>query len=266
MSSFITMNYKIELVRFKNYLDDRVQPGTANLYVYSLNRWFNVLNGDELNQESAQSYIDSLARAGKSPSTVSTKAHAIMRYFRWKGQHVSLDCPTIRMGKPEYLTIDEVQEVINACVTPLEKTLVIMLFDSAVRITELLNLELDDVDWDRGLIRVIRKGGRADEVNVSQKALDELAKWLEARKSSSKRIFVDTTYYDCWALMRTLGKRAGVGLRPHLLRHSRAIQMIRAGAPIHIVQQHLGHKTISTTMNIYGMFKPEHLKEEIPDW
>ncbi|GAI33032.1 unnamed protein product, partial [marine sediment metagenome] len=138
-----------ELGRFKSYLSDRVQPGTVNLYMSALHTWLaNIgsVNGDSLSPEAAQSYIDLLAKSGKSPSTIGIKAHAIMRFFRWRNQEIHLDCPTIRTREPEYLNMQEFKTVVAACRTQLEKTLVVVLFDTAVRISELLNLELDDVD------------------------------------------------------------------------------------------------------------------------
>jgi len=265
-NSFIEMDYKRELISFKEYLDRRVQPGTADLYIYVLGRWFDQLDGDTPSQASGQSYIDSLARAGKSPSTISTRAHAIMRYFKWKGQPISLDCPTIRMGEPDYLMREQVQKVIDACKTPLENALIIVLFDTAIRISELLNLELDDIDRNFKLISVIRKGGRREEVNISDKALDTLDRWLEARQSTSKRVFMDIRYWEAWHLIKSIGKRVKIDLHPHTFRHSRAVQMLLSGADLHDVQVHLGHKSITTTANIYGRFKAIHARERIPSW
>lgn len=265
-SSFIEMDYKRELINFKEYLDRRVQPGTADLYIYVLGRWFDQLNGNAPTRESAQSYVDSLARAGKSPSTISTRAHAIMRYFKWKGQPIDLDCPTIRMGDPDYLMMEQVQKVMDTCKTPLESAFVIVLFDTAIRISELLNLEIDDINRNFKLISVIRKGGRREEVNISDKALDALDKWIEARQSTSKRVFMDISYWEAWHLIKTIGRRAKIRLHPHIFRHSRAVQMLLSGAELHDVQVHLGHKSITTTANIYGRFKAVHARQRIPTW
>ncbi len=255
-----------ELNQFKNYLSDRVQPGTVGVYMNALHMWFASVNGDGCTLASAQLYVDSLAKAGKSPSTVSTRAHAIMRFFRWKGHEIHLDCPTIRMKDPEYLNMKELAKVLTACTSQLERTLVVVLFDTAVRISELLNLELNDVDRNNKLISVTRKGGRKEEVNISDKALRELDTWLKMRKSSSKKVFMDLTYYDAWTVIKKLGKRVGIGLHPHIFRHSRAIHLLRNKVPINIVSQHLGHKSITTTINIYGRFLATDFKEQITPW
>jgi len=260
------MKYDKELKKFEVYLKDRARPGTVRVYMFALKGWISVLNGTEPSQKSAQEYIDGLMKQGKSPSTVSTRAHAIMRWFKWRGEHIYLDCPTIRMGEPKYLTMPQFARVLAGCVTPLEKVLVTVLFDTAVRVSELVNLEIDDINSTSGFISVIRKGGRREEVNISPKALDALDDWMAARKSKSKRVFMDLGYYDAWIAIRNVGKRVGIDLHPHIFRHTRAVQMLLNGAALHDVQGHLGHRSITTTANIYGRFRAAELKARVPTW
>ena len=260
------MSYKTDLVKFEEYLVNRVSPNTVGVYTYALQHWFKTLNGNAASQETAQAYVDKLTKAGKSASTVSLRGHAIMRYFRWKGKPITLDCPTVRIGEPKYLVIKQIEALLAISHTVLEETLITVLFDTAVRISELLNLKLDDIDWIGKFISVIRKGGRREEVNISDKALNTLAVWLDVRESDSKRVFMDISYYDAWCVIRRIGIRAGIKVHPHIFRHSRAIYMLMNGAEMYTVQQHLGHKNIATTINIYGRFMSVHLKELVPSW
>ena len=260
------MSYKADLSKFEEYLVDRVSPNTVTVYMYALRSWFAALDGNRVSQESAQSHLDGLSKAGKSASTVSLRAHAIMRFFRWKGQPITLDCPTIRIGEIKYLVIEQIEKLLAVCKTVLEETLITVLFDTAVRISELLNLELDDIDWEGKFISVVRKGGRREEVNISDKALDALSTWLGVRESDSKKVFMDIAYYDAWSIIKNIGKRAGLEVNPHIFRHSRAVHMLMNGADIHVVKEHLGHKSIATTINIYGRFMAVHLKKLVPTW
>lgn len=259
------MSYKRELQRFESYLQDRVQPGTLRAYIYALNKWFSYLNGHEATPETAQRYVDLLAKT-KSASTANLRAHAIMRWFKWKGVVVDLDCPTIRIGEPEYLTVDQVERLLAVCTNALEKALVTVLFDTALRINELLNTELDDINWGLGIISITGKGGGREEVNISEKGLAALESWLNARHSSSKKVFMGLSYWDAWNMIKAIGKRAGIELHPHMLRHSRAVQMRRAGSTLEDIKDHLRHKNIATTANIYARFKAIDLKEKIPSW
>jgi integrase/recombinase XerD len=259
------MDYTKELTRFEDYLGKRVSPGTVRVYLNALRDWFSTLNGGEPSPEAAQRFVDAQAVA-KSASTVNIKAHAIMRWYKWKGKNVDLDCPTVRAPEPEYLNMDQFTVVIEACNTALEEAIIIPLFDTAVRISELLNLEINDIDWQSKTISVVRKGGRKEKVNISDKGLSALGKWLRVRNSQSRRVFMDLTYNDAWWLIKKVGKRAGIELHPHMLRHARAVQMLKSGATLHVVMMHLGHKNINTTASIYGRYTAADLKEDIPSW
>lgn len=256
-----------ELNQFTEYMKGRVGESTLHMYVHALNHFFASINGSALTPELAQEYLNSLTKLGKSPSTVGLRAHAIMNYFKYKKMDVHLDCPPIKVKKPEYLKPPEIDMVIKACRTQLEKTIVVMLYDTAVRISELLNLTTDNIDWDNGMISVIRKGGRETEVNMSPKASRELKSWLNMRQGASKKVFMDLDYYTVWGMVKAIGRRAGMtNVHPHIFRHSRAIQLLRSRVPINIVSQHLGHKSISTTIDIYGQFTTMDIKEQIVSW
>lgn len=256
-----------ELSQFTEYMQGRVSDSTLRVYVHALKLFFTSMDGSILTPELAQGYVDSLTKLGKSPSTVGLRAHAIMSFFKWKKMDVHLDCPSIKTRKPEYLKVHEVYKAIKACRTQLERTIVVMLFDTAVRISELLNLTIDDIDWQNKTISVVVKGGREAEINVSDKALKELKDWLSVRQGTSKRVFLDLDYYTAWRIVKNIGKRAGItNIHPHIFRHSRAISMLKSGVQPYIVQQHLVHKSIATTLDIYGAFLAADLREEIPKW
>ena len=261
------MNYSHSIQQYSDYMKGRVRPSTLRVYVNALKLFFVNVNGNPLTATLVQKYFDTLTKSGKSPSTVSLRAHAVMSFFKWQRVNMHIDCPAITMKKPEYLKMDEVERVIAACKTQLEKTVIVMLFDTAVRISELLNLTMDDIDWQHKTITVTRKGGRETEVNVSDKALAELKTWLNMRREKSDRVFMDLDYYTAWGMIKTVGRRAGIGnTHPHIFRHSRAISMLKSGAKPYVVQQHLGHRSIATTMDIYGAFLAADLREEIPEW
>ena len=81
---------------------------------------------------------------------------------------------------------------------------------------------------------MVRKGGRKEDVNISSKALHALSEWLAAREYDDNRVFMGLSYLDAWRIIKKLGKRAGLNISPHTLRHSRAVQMIKDLSLIHI--------------------------------
>lgn len=256
----------MRLEEFDEYLQRRMSSATARTYLAVLKRWISWMNGEVPSQKTAQRYLDYLEATKKAHNTVNTTANAIRRYFKWEDNPIKLDAPGIHTGEPEYLNMDEFNKVISVCETPLEKAIVIILFDTGCRVSEILNLELENIDRDNGLLTVTRKGGRVSQVNISEKGMVALSDWLDARKSRSGRVFMDYTYYDIWGIVREIGTRAGIKLHPHIFRHSRAVSMLKAGADPYIVQQHLGHRDIATTLNVYGQFTAKDLKEKIPSW
>lgn len=256
----------VELDDFTTYLKRRSRPNTIAAYLAALGHWVSWLGNREPSQDTAQEFIDYIEEEGRSNNTIILTANAIRRYFKWKGVPITLDCPSVNIGEPHYLTTDQVYQVLNSCRTPLEKVLVTCLFDTACRVSEILNLTTDDINWEAGLITVIRKGGRQAQVNISDKGLEALKEWLKVRQSGSKRVFMDYTYQDVSPVIKDLSKRSGVLFRAHVLRHSRAVQLLESGVDIHFVQQALGHRNIGTTLNIYGQISPLDLKKHITQW
>jgi len=254
------------LRNFEEYLQNRVSPGTARIYSYHVRCWLNWLGAAEPTAALSQEYIDSLVKKGLGASTINLIANSIKRYFRWLGNKIELDAPTVRIPLPKYISVEELDRVLAGCNTLLEKTLITVLFDTGVRISEALALNTSDIGWGLGLISVIRKGGRREEVNISMKAMVILKEWLKLRQMTSKRVFGDLEYQRARKVVLKAGKRAGLKLTPHMLRHSRGVQMLLSNATLHDVQAHLGHANIATTANIYGQFKAVDLKERIPSW
>ena len=251
---------------FKEYLAKRSRPNTVQTYMAAFEEYLTFLDGDTPTRENAQEFVDDLMARGLAPNTVCVKANAVRRWFKWQGNPIALDTPSVNVPEPKYITTDELGRLLAKCDNALEKALIVGLFDTACRISELLNLKTDDIDWGNGLIKVTRKGGKEAWVNASDKCLIAFKDWLDARQSKSKNVFMDIDYQRARLVIQGVGNRAGIELHPHMFRHSRAVQMLLAGTEPHIVQQHLGHTSIRTTLDIYGRLMPVHLKKEIPEW
>ncbi len=254
------------LAEFREYLTVRASSSTVDVYVYCLGKWFEYLNGREPNASTAQEYVDHLANEGKSASTVSLRGHAIVRWFKWQGTHIELDLPVIRINEPSYISVSDVEKLLANCKTLLERVLITVLFDTGLRISELLGLKVTDIDAEAGLLTIVGKGGRTEQANISSKAMAVLDEWLESRQSAANSVFMDMRYVTAWKMIKDVGVRAGISIHPHMLRHSRAVQMRKSGATLEDIKDHLRHKNIATTGNIYARFKAIDLKERIPAW
>jgi len=260
------MNKKLkqELNAFNEYLLHRTSKGTAELYTSSLGVYFEWLSDRKPSATNAQQFLDEAIVSGKSASTVGGYGRAITKWFKWKGIEVVLDVPPVEMKDPHYLTAKQIDELLAGC-SGIEYLIIAILFDTAIRINEFMNIRVCDVDFDKKVIHVTRKGGHRDTVNIDERLLDLLKLYMRD-KSPDDNIFAGLDYNKALKLVKDAGKRIGVDITPHTLRHSRAIQMLNEGAELWVVQQHLGHTSIATTANVYGRFTKEHLKDKIPAW
>lgn len=256
------MNKTESLNQYRKYLQPRVSGSTADLYIYAMRRYFVWLGKRQPSKRSAQMFLDSMLGEGISASRIHTYSNAIIKWFKWKGIDIRLDLPKLEWPEPKYIKAGDVNRMLEAS-TGIEYAIIALLYDSAVRVSELLGIRSKDIDYTEKTISVRRKGGRRDIVNLSDTSMELLGAFAED-KDENEPVF-PMSYQEALTLVKNAGKRIGVRATPHLLRHSRAIQMLNEGADIWVVSQHLGHTNINTTANVYGKFKKTDLRSKIPE-
>jgi integrase/recombinase XerD len=189
--------------------------------------------------------------------------------------------PRVPQGIPKALAEDEVVALLGAVTGdgPLalrDRAVLETLYATGIRISELVGLDRGDLDLDDGVVRVLGKGNKERVVPIGRSAraaltayLDEGRPHLVARRP--RRDAVDAvvlnarggrlTRQGCWKLVRAAGVRVGLTdrLSPHVLRHSCATHMLEHGADIRVVQELLGHASLSTTQ-VYTKVSPERLR------
>ena len=152
-----------------------------------------------------------------------------------------------------------------------------LLYATGIRISEAVGLDLEDLDLEDGLLRVLGKGDKERVVPVGRTASAAIVAYLREgrlalRNARSRRVTdTDAVFLNargtrlsrqaCWTIVRGAGARVGLQeqLSPHVLRHSCATHMLDHGADLRIVQELLGHATISTTQ-VYTKVSPERLR------
>jgi integrase/recombinase XerD len=151
------------------------------------------------------------------------------------------------------------------------------LYGCGLRVSELVGLDVSDVDLEVGLVRVFGKGGKERVVPVAGAASRALAAYLAHGRAflraASGRTRPDAsalflsgrgtrlTRQSVFTIVRTYGARAGLELHPHTLRHSFATHLLEGGADLRALQEMLGHADITTTQ-IYTHVDRRHLREE----
>jgi integrase/recombinase XerD len=194
----------------------------------------------------------------------------------------NLESPKIRQSLPSYLRLDEVNKLLNAPdpSTPIgmrDRAMLEVLYSSGLRVSELLNLRISDLDIRIGCVRCIGKGDKERLVPIGRKAIASVEQYLaEARPQFSPPcspppnnhvLFVTRngrrlSRVSIWKIMHDYGVRLGLRgrLTPHKLRHSFATHLLEGGADLRSVQLMLGHADISTTQ-IYTHVVEERLKQ-----
>ena len=223
---------------------------------------------------------------GLAPTSLRRRAASIRGFYRFafgEGLIVvdvasHIDLPRQPRLLPETLTVEEVERLLDAAPDLRGRTLLELLYAAGLRVSEALGLDRDDLSIDGGFVRVIGKGDRERLVPVGDIALDWLGRWLaegrpsllEAGKVAFDRggpLFLGDrgrrlARQQAFAIVRAAARRAGLPERvsPHTLRHSFATHLLEGGADLRIVQELLGHASISTTQ-LYTHLTGERVRE-----
>jgi integrase/recombinase XerD len=188
--------------------------------------------------------------------------------------------PRVPQGIPKALSETEVEDLLGAVVgeSPRalrDRAILETLYATGIRISELAGLDRRDLDLDGGVIRVFGKGSKERIVPIGRTARAALGAYLDRgrpaltgtrARSSTDAVFLNArggrlTRQGSWKIVGSAGDRVGLSgrLSPHVLRHSCATHMLDHGADIRVVQELLGHASLSTTQ-VYTKVSPERLR------
>lgn len=181
---------------------------------------------------------------------------------------------------PKAISVDQVERLLAAASvgdTPAalrDRALLEVLYGCGGRISEVIGLDIDDVDTEGGVVRLRGKGGKERLVPLGSYAVAALGAYLvRGRPTMSSggkgtpAIFLNQrggrlSRQSAWAILRATAERAGLGghLTPHTLRHSFATHLLEGGADVRVVQELLGHASVTTTQ-IYTLVTVQRLRE-----
>ncbi|MFB6262760.1 MAG: site-specific tyrosine recombinase XerD [Bradymonadaceae bacterium] len=192
-----------------------------------------------------------------------------------------VDSPNHGRNVPSVLSLDEVERLLEApdCSTPegeRDRVMLEVLYATGLRVTELVELQLGDVDLNGGYVEVVGKGDKQRIVPLGEKAVEALEAYLDSGRpellenqggpGSTPYVFVtrrgsSITRQGFWKNLKRYGRVAGIddSISPHKLRHSFATHLLERGADLRVVQSLLGHADIATT-EIYTHVAQARLK------
>src|SRR3989339_1266669 len=188
---------------------------------------------------------------------------------------INIRLPKIPSRLPQVLSIDEMKQLLNTMPDKNErdiryKAMFELLYAAGLRVSELVGLEKGNLDLKVGYVRVIGKGRKERIVPISKRAIFCIEKYIEFRDKkypNAKALFVSKfgkalSRVEFWNQIKKYAAKAGITrkISPHSIRHAFATHLLTGGADLRVLQEMLGHSSISTTQ-IYTHVDREHLKE-----
>jgi integrase/recombinase XerD len=250
-----------------------------------------------VDESTVSGYVDQLKQARDddgnpkyAPSSIARALVAVRSFHRFCLEEGFVDvdpseevgAPRVPQGIPKALTEDEVEALLGAVEgndprALRDRAILETLYATGVRISELVGLDRRDLDFEDALIRVVGKGDKERVVPIGRSARTALEDYLARGRPELERPVTRSrvpgdpvllnarggrlTRQGCWKIVTTAGDRVGLNgrLSPHVLRHSCATHMLDHGADIRVVQELLGHASLSTTQ-VYTKVSPERLR------
>ncbi|MDD5561058.1 MAG: tyrosine recombinase XerC [Candidatus Omnitrophica bacterium] len=261
-SGHTVLNYRLDLEDFGRFL-----AGTEleKIDYLSLRKYLGVLKEKNLGNQS-----------------IGRRLSALRSFFRFLCREgylktnpiLMLSSPKLDKHLPSFMTEDEVSKLIESAFARGEadilglrdRAVLEAFYSSGLRISELVGLNLDDIDFIGGILKIRGKGKKERVVPVGEAALMAIKKYLDRRKKQSSAVFLNrnsrriTTRgvrYILVKYLRLAGTKPGVSA--HTFRHSFATHLLNRGADLRTVQELLGHANLSTTQ-IYTHLTTEKLK------
>ena len=198
-------------------------------------------------------WLENLHGAGYSPATIGRKIACARSYFRlgkregWAQDNYAkaLDLPRRDQLLPNILSEREVDEMLDAVVKPRDRAILEVMYAGGLRVSELVALDLENVNLDDSHIKVFGKGGRERLCPIGRAAVAALQTYLAERGMDAGALFLN--YQGGRLSDRSVRKMMKGNATPHTLRHSGATHLLDRGANLRFVQEFLGHKSILST-------------------
>lgn len=238
--------------------------------------------GKEVDSADTEQIIDLLARertSGKSPKSVARLVATLRVFHRFlREEGIRPDDPmqavegvSVPKGIPKALSEEDVSRLLESVVgvdalAIRDQALLEFLYGTGARISEVCGLGMSDLDMENSLVRLFGKGAKERIVPFGRQAHMAISRWLGpsgrpflvpaqwARRDDSDAVFLGVrgtrlTRQAAWGIVKKYARQAGIRehLSPHVLRHSCATHMLVHGADLRVVQELLGHASVTTT-------------------
>lgn len=268
------------------YIEKGLSKNTVSSYKNDISSFLSWLNKKQINYQQVSGknineFISKLFNSGLKSSSINRKISSIKHFYLFLSKKKiikyspadEIETPKQEKYLPISMSEDEVEKLLsspnsNRIIERRDKAMIEILYATGMRISELVNLKLTDVDFNRAVLKVFGKGSKERLVPYGEKAAEALDIYLRDRKrSDSKNVFLSNrgsqiTRGAFWQRIKIYIKRENLksSISPHTLRHAFATHLLNRGADLRSVQILLGHSDLSTTQ-IYTHIAKQRLGE-----
>lgn len=257
------------------YIEKKLSNNTKDAYKRDLISFSNYLNNKEIskiNSSDIKSYIKHLNDIKDKDRTIARKIVSVRTFFDYlmmnkiikENPCEKIESPKLRKSLPKVLSIEDVNKLLSLKAnTPLEyrnKAMIELMYDAGLRVSELVNLEVNNINLKDCYVRCFGKGKKERIVPLGDIAVEVLDKYINIyRDSLLKGYFTDKLFISSYGkgitrqgffkILKSETKKAGITkeFSPHTLRHSFATHLLEYGADLSSISELLGHENIKTT-------------------
>ena len=293
----VNINSKQDLEDFKSYIiaEKNFSKHTAKAYcsdILSFLIWMDEQSCEEVNFTKVREYIHFIQKFNYKKTTIARKIASLRTFYKYlyrerkvdSNPAMNLNTPKRPKSLPKFLTPDEVEKILNN--TKIEtpsgyrnRAILELLWATGMRISELSGLNFGDLNLENNEIRVFGKGSKERIILVTDRAKNFLERYIESARAlipkgfpvppadENSPVFINNTGYRLQTktvrnVINDVVEKINLPkhVTPHMFRHSFATHLIEHGADLRVVQELLGHASISNTQ-IYTHVSTRHLKD-----
>lgn len=276
--------YRIYLIS-ERYLTDN----TVNSYLFDIYKYLSYLeniktNINHTNINILEKYIIILKNNKISNQSINRKISSIKDFYHFLFKTYNIKDCTSRLHNiknppkiPNVLSIDEVEQILDIKLETAfdyrNKAMLELMYATGLRVSEVINLNFNNIDLDKRIIRCFGKGNKERVVPIGDIAIKYLKIYLNIHRETLTKGYVcdqlflnnhgkKLTRQGFLLILKNIGKEAGIkkNITPHMLRHSFATHLLNNGADLRTIQLLMGHDNLSTTQ-IYTNLETETIKE-----
>ena len=289
----LNKNNKDILEKYQIYLltvKQKEEKTTVSSYIEDIYKYLEYTENNKIKTalnieyQDITNYLKYLDNNNYETSSIIRKIVSIKLYHKYLSEEYKIKDvsskiinPKLRRKLPNILTIEEVDNLLDIKLnTPFDyrnKAMLELMYSSGLRVSELVDLKLNNIDLDNGYVRCLGKGKKERIIPIGEIAIEYLKKYINEYRNSMKKgyytenVFLNNhgkniTRQGFFLIIKNIAKEKNIdkNITPHMLRHSFATHLLNNGANLRTIQEMLGHSSITTTQ-IYTNVSNDIIKE-----